>query len=57
MGSLGRMQRQCGGEGEKAISEVIRVQMIQGFTDKIETAQQYLENKSVSMQIGITHII
>lgn len=31
--------------------------MIQGFKDKIETAQQHLENKPVSMQISIKHII
>lgn len=52
----GSIQWQCRGKGKKAISKVIRIQMIQGFTDKIETVQQHLENKPVSMQIRIKHI-
>lgn len=31
--------------------------MTQGLKDRIETAQPHLENKSLSMQIGIKHTI
>lgn len=50
---LGRIWRQWRGKDGKAISKVIRIQMIQGFTEQIETTQQHLENKSVSMQIQV----
>lgn len=47
------------GKGKKAISKVIRIQMIQGFADKIKTAQQHFRKKKKvsNMQIVSKHII